>query len=210
MKRFIIILTLIAFSCSHNPSEKSATQNPSPQDSTATIHVDGIVDTVLVGKIALPIYGGIQTVNCRLRGDNWNKPIYWQRWIMNGTDTVWMDSDTCSYYDYEIEQGTTDSERNSILQKKKNCLLTKMTIVEMESLTSDTEYFKISMSVFQDYYCRQGISIDSAQQIHRAFWNYYGHREIFMLSFYNPDPPGNEVGYVVDPYSRKIVPFYVP
>ncbi len=207
-----VLLTLLLISCTgKNPEERSAS-NSSGFLADAAPKRNPIDTTIIKGLDFLPQVGRLNLVY-HLHGHSWLEPMYWTLAIMIDNDTLLCQSDSSSYFDWQLEEASSPEERDSILSNKRTCLSNGLVDLDLEVVKPDDrrrgEFKQISLREFAAYYSSIGYSKDRIAGIHKSFWDYYTAKDIVLIGLPNPNPP-NELVYVFEPDTRKIVPFYTP
>ncbi len=225
VRSIVLCFALLILSCTGKKQESNTTERS--QQSTGDNFLDTTVlrqqshftmkddpfDTTIMKQLSLfPIEGNLRLVN-HLFGRNWEKTTYWTICIVKDSDTLISNTDSSSYFDWELENDISVGERASIIAAKKKYFFSEMTKLDIDTvnpLDDRRDYFKkISLSEFLHYYRSRGYSDDQIHKFHSYFWQYYEKKKILIFAMPNPNPP-NELAYAFDPNSKEIIPFYAP
>ena len=100
------------------------------------------------------------------------------------------------------------------LAERKRSFIEYMTRIKVDTVKHGDQrrewFHKVSLGCFREYLRPRGYTDKDVNRIHPAFWEYYRHKDILMLSLPEPNPPGSELAYAYDPTTKKIVLFYRP
>jgi hypothetical protein len=177
------------------------------------VSIGSRIDTTIIKPISIFPVDGSQRLILHYYGNNWRETTYWTIYIIAGNDTLISQSDSSSYYDWELENSSLASQRDSILDAKRKFFLNYKTKLDIDTVKPADErretFRKFSLSEFSIYLKSKGYSEQQINEYYMAFWKYYENRNILIFALPNPNPP-NELAYAFDPNTRIIIPFYAP
>jgi hypothetical protein len=170
------------------------------------------IDTTLTKEIFIPTIKDTQTLICHLFGNSWKERIYWTTLIITHNDTLFTSSDSSSFLDWYLQGTSSLNKRDSIVNYKKNWLLTNMTNLYLDTVNISDDrrilFKNVSLSKFTKHFQNIGYSEKQIADVHSFFWEYYKDKNIYMIGIPNSNPPEDERAYAFDPYTKKIIQFY--